>query len=122
MGGTILVVDNDEKNRKLLRVVLQYSGYEVIEAENGEHGVQLAKLHIPALILMDIQMPVMDGIEAMKILKSDMSTSGIPVIALSSYAMKGDRERFINEGFGSYISRPINIDETLEIVGKYMKN
>jgi two-component system cell cycle response regulator DivK len=95
----ILIIDDDDKNRKLLRVVLQSNGYETIEAENGEDGIKLAKEKNPSLILMDVQMPVMDGITVMKILKSEKSMAGIPIIALTSHAMKGDKERFLEAGF-----------------------
>lgn len=121
MGEKILIVDDDEKNRKLLRVVLQKSGYETIEAEDGEEGVKLAKENIPSLIIMDIQMPVMDGITATKILKSGQSTAKIPVIALTAYAMRGDRERIISEaGCDDYVFKPIELKSFLEIVKKYV--
>lgn len=109
----VLIVDDDAKIRKLLRVALQSSGYETIEAENGERGIKLAKENIPDLILMDIQMPVMDGISALKIIRLDESTKSIPVIAQTSYAMRGDKEKFLAEGFDSYISKPIDVKEFL---------
>lgn len=112
----ILIIEDDEKNRKLLRIVLQNAGYETIEAEDGEQGIKLAKENIPSLILMDIQMPVMDGVAAAKILKSEQSTAKIPVIALTSYAMREDKERFLKEGFDGYISKPIEVKEFLDIV------
>ena len=118
----ILIVDDDAKIRKLLRVVLQSSGYETIEAENGERGIKLAKENIPNLILMDIQMPVMDGISALKIIRLDESTKSIPVIAQTSYAMKGDREKFLAEGFDSYISKPIDVKEFIEIIKRHIKD
>lgn len=117
---TVLIADDDAKNRKLFKVALRNSDCETIEAENGEQCVKLAKEKLPDLILMDIQMPVMDGITALKLLASDPATSKIPVIAVTSYAMKGDRERFINEGFNDYISKPIDIKEFLKTVDKAM--
>lgn len=118
----IFIADDNEKNRKLMQVILQKSGYRITEAEKGEDTVCLAKNIIPDLILMDIQMPVMDGIEAIKILKSDTETKDIPVIALTSYAMEGDRERFMREGFNGYISKPINVKSFLGTVEKYIKS
>jgi CheY-like chemotaxis protein len=104
----VLIVDDDAMNRKLFRVLLQGSGYATIEAENGEEAVKTAKEKKPDLILMDIRMPVMDGITAFKALRREDATKDIPVIALTSYAMKGDRERYMAEGFDDYISKPID--------------
>ncbi|MEW6714203.1 MAG: response regulator [Nitrospirota bacterium] len=116
----VLVVDDNEKNLKLLRVILQHNGCEVIEAANGKEGVFKSKEHAPHLIFMDIQMPVMDGISALKILRSDESTRHIPVIALTSYAMKGDMERIIEEGFNGYIAKPISAVELVGVIRKYI--
>lgn len=121
MGKKILIIDDDEKNRKLLRVVLQSNGYETIEAENGEYGIKLAKEKNPSLILMDVQMPVMDGITAMNILKSEKSTAGILIIALTSYAMKGDKERFLEAGFDGYISKPVDINDLMRAIDEIIK-
>lgn len=119
MEKKILIVDDDEKNLKLLRVILQNSGYEILEAKNGEDAVKIAKENIPALILMDIRMPVMDGITATKIIKSEHATAKIPVIVITSSAMVGNGERIISEsGCDGYITKPIDIKELIEIVGK----
>lgn len=120
MGKKILVVEDNPNNRKLIKDVLNYYGYEVIEAENGEEGINLAREHSPSLIIMDIQMPVIDGITAAKILKNDPKTRGIKMIALTSFAMKGDKERFIEAGFDDYISKPINTRQLPELVKKYI--
>jgi two-component system cell cycle response regulator DivK len=112
----ILIVEDNERNLKLFRSLLNSQGYETIEAWDGEEGVKLAKEQKPDLILMDIQMPVMDGIAATRILKKDPETKDIPVIALTSYAMEGDRERFLSEGFVEYISKPIKVNEFLEVI------
>lgn len=112
----ILIGEDNEKNMKLFRSLLNSQGYKTIEARDGEEGVRLAKDQKPDLILMDIQMPVMDGVTATKILKENPETKDIPVIALTSYAMKGDRERFLSEGFVEYISKPIKVDEFLEVI------
>ncbi len=120
MGKKILVVEDNPNNRKLIKDVLNYYGYEVVEAKNGEEGINLAREHSPSLIIMDIQMPVMDGITAAKILKNDPKTKGIKMIALTSFAMKGDKERFIEAGFDDYISKPINTRQLPELVKKYI--
>jgi CheY-like chemotaxis protein len=122
MPSKILVVEDNEKNRTLIRDILLYRGYEVIEAENGEKGVEQAKKHVPDLILMDIQMPVMDGFKAIAILKSDPATNSIRMIALTSFAMKGDKERFLEAGFDDYIAKPINTRALPELVKKYIKS
>lgn len=121
MTGKILIIDDNRKHRKLLRVVLQSNGYETIEAENGEDGIKLAKEKNPSLILMDVQMPVMDGITVMKILKSEKSMAGIPIIALTSHAMKGDKERFLEAGFDGYISKPIDINDLMKAIEKIIQ-
>lgn len=117
----ILIVEDNEKNRKLFKLVLGSIGHELLLAENGEEGLRTAKETRPDLILMDIQMPVMDGISALKALKSDEDMRDIPVIALTSYAMKGDRERLIDVGFTGYIAKPVNVDEFTNMVGEVLK-
>ena len=119
MSAKILVVDDNELNLKLIVAVLTYHGYETLEAMDGAEGVKAAVEHIPDLILMDIQMPVMDGLTAAKILRNGPRTKGIRMIALTSFAMKGDRERFMEVGFVDYIAKPINTRELPEIVKKY---
>ncbi|MBI4682796.1 MAG: response regulator [Nitrospirae bacterium] len=117
----ILIVDDDAKNRKLLKVALRNYGYETIEAENGYRAVISAKEHMPALILMDIQMPVMDGISALNTIRADESMKDVPVIAVTSYAMKGDLEKFISEGFDSCMTKPIDIKKLMGLVEKFIK-
>lgn len=120
MSGKILVVEDNELNRKLIIAVLKYHGYKTLEAMDGAEGIIAAVEHMPDLILMDIQMPVMDGMTAINILKNDPRTQGIKVIALTSFAMKGDRERFIKAGFVDYIAKPINTRELPELLKKYL--
>jgi CheY-like chemotaxis protein len=121
MGKKVLIVDDDEKNLKLLRMLIQDAGYETIEAENGKEAVTLAKEHIPDLILMDNRMPVMDGITAAKILKAGPSTANIPIIATTASAMKGDRERILLEArFDDYVAKPIDVKSFINMVRKYM--
>jgi two-component system, cell cycle response regulator DivK len=120
MGKTILIVEDEPKNMKLLRDLLQRFGYEIIEASDGEQGVKLAGEKIPNLILMDIMMPKMDGLEATRIIKLDIKTKHIPIIALTSFAMKGDRERTIEAGCDGYIAKPIDILEVLKAIEHYL--
>jgi CheY-like chemotaxis protein len=113
-GERILVVEDNEKNMKLFRDVLQAKGYEIVEATTGERAVELAIEHGPALVLMDIQLPDIDGVEALGGLRADERTASIPVLALTAQAMEGDRERFLAAGFDGYVSKPVNI---VELVG-----
>ena len=113
-GERILVVEDNEKNMKLFRDVLQAKGYEIVEATTGERAVELATEHGPALVLMDIQLPDIDGVEALGRLRADERTASIPVLALTAQAMEGDRERFLAAGFDGYVSKPVNI---VELVG-----
>ena len=108
-GNRILVVEDNERNLKLVRDVLQYAGYDVIAASSGEQGVALARERVPDLVLMDLQLPTMDGAEALRILRDDPLTREIPVIAVTAFAMKDDRERALDAGFDSYIEKPISV-------------
>ena len=119
-GEHILIVEDNPKNLKLLRDVLQFRGYVISAAETGEAGVVLARTAQPALIFMDIQLPGMDGREATQVLKADTNTRHIPIIALTAFAMKGDRERLLAEGFDGYVSKPINIKEIPQVVEQYL--
>lgn len=105
----ILIVDDNEKNLKLARDVLRHAGFRTIEAATGTDGVALAGEHLPDVVLMDIRLPDMDGIEALRRLKADERTVGIPVVALTSFAMAGDRERFLADGFDHYLEKPISV-------------
>lgn len=116
----ILIVEDNPKNLKLIRDLLQFKGYQTIEAETAEAGIDLARERHPALILMDIQLPGMDGREAMKTLKGDTATQEIPIIALTASAMKGDREALLAEGFDGYIPKPIDIKEVPKVVASYI--
>ncbi len=120
VDATILIIEDNPKNLKLIRDVLQFQGYTTIEAGTGEAGVELTRAQQPALILMDVQLPGMDGREAMKVLKADASTLHIPIIALTSFAMTGDRERLLAEGFDGYMSKPIAIKEVPKMVESYL--
>ncbi len=115
----ILIVEDNEKNLKLVRDLLQVKGYQTLEAGTAELGVELARRHTPQLILMDIQLPGMDGVAGLGQLKADPTTAKIPVIALTALAMKGDRERFRSAGFDGYLVKPINIRELLDVVREF---
>ncbi len=119
-GPLILIVEDNEKNLKLIRDYLQFKGYETIEAVTGEAGIELAREQQPSMILMDVQLPGIDGMQAMKLLKSDPVTQQIPIIALTSFAMRGDQEQFMKEGFDDYLSKPINIKEIPEVINRYL--
>jgi two-component system cell cycle response regulator DivK len=104
-----LIVDDNDKNRKLARDVLQFGGFKTLEASTGHLGLSLAREHLPDVILMDIRLPDVDGIEALLRLKDAEATASIPVVALTSFAMKGDRERLLAVGFDGYLEKPISV-------------
>jgi CheY-like chemotaxis protein len=108
-GELVLVVEDNDKNRKLVRDVLTYKGYDVIEAETGEDGVRLAKARRPRLILMDIQLPGIDGIEALRQLRADDTTRRIPIIAVTASALDRDRQKIMAAGFDGYQAKPLDI-------------
>ena len=120
MTKRVLIVEDDSKNLTLFRDLLRVSGYETVEATDGKQGVESAKANKPDLILMDIQMPVMDGLEATKILKADSITSDIPIVALTANAMKGDEQRITEAGCDGYMTKPIDIKEFLKLVAEYL--
>lgn len=116
MNKKILVVDDNKHNLLLFGDILIYYGYEVVIAGDGAEGIKMAKEHKPDLILMDLQMPVMNGLAAIKILKNDPETKDIKVAALTAFAMQEDRERVIDAGFDGYISKPIDTKKFSELV------
>ena len=112
----ILVVEDNERNMRLFCDVLQASGYRTLEATTGESAVELALEHGPDLVLMDIQLPDIDGVEALARLRADERSASLQVLALTAQAMEGDRERFLAAGFDGYVSKPVNIVELLRTV------
>lgn len=118
-GEWILVVEDNPKNMKLVRDVLQATGYRILEATTGGRAVELASEHRPDLVLMDIQLPDIDGVEALVRLRADERTAAIPVLALTAQAMDGDRERFLAAGFDGYISKPVDIVELVATVKQH---
>ena len=118
-GERILVVEDNEKNMKLFRDVLSATGYRTLEATTGGEAVELATEQAPDLVLMDIQMPGFDGVEALRRLRADERTAAIPVLAVTAQAMQGDRERFLAEGFDGYLSKPVNVRELIGTVRQH---
>jgi len=121
MAPRILVAEDNEKNLVLMRDVLRYFGYEVLEARDGRECIAMAVEHRPGLILMDIQMPVMSGVDAMKHLRMRAETREIKILAVTSLAMQGDREKLLGEGFDDYIQKPIDLAELPEIVKIHLR-
>ena len=109
MSDLILIVEDNEKNMKLARDLLRFHGFETIEATNAEDGLELARSRMPRLVLMDVQLPGMDGVTALTHLRSDPATSAVPVVAMTASVMKEDRERFDKAGFDGFITKPIDV-------------
>ena len=122
MKKLILIADDDAKHRKLISDVLQAAGYDTLTATDGELAIELARANKPALILMDIQMPVMDGFSSVEVLKADHITRSIPVIAITALAMDGDRARMLEAGFDGYLGKPISIKELRSIVATHLNH
>ena len=112
----ILIVEDDDKSRKLVRDLLTYHGYETVEAVNGLDGVRLAHERVPALVLMDIQLPDISGIEARERIAADAVSRHIPVIAVTASVMPEDRQRVVDAGFDGYQRKPISMKELLAAV------
>jgi two-component system cell cycle response regulator DivK len=115
-GERILVVEDNELNMKLFRDVLVATGYRTLEATSGGEAVELATEHEPDLVLMDIQLPDLGGVQALGRLRANDRTASIPVLALTAQAMDGDRERFLAAGFDGYLSKPVNVRELIGTV------
>jgi two-component system, cell cycle response regulator DivK len=118
-GRQVLVVEDNERSMKLFRDVLLASGYRTLEATTGKDAVELVIEHRPDLVLMDIQLPDIDGVEALDRLRADERTASVPVLALTAQAMEGDRERFLAAGFDGYLSKPVNITDFVATVERY---
>src|SRR6266699_1313008 len=118
----ILIVEDNEKNLKLVRDVLQVKGYTTLEAGTAEDGIRMATESNPDLILMDIQLPGMNGIDALKVLRADAATAAIPVIAVTASVMQQDRNQITQAGFDGYIGKPLNLKEFLEAVRRILED
>jgi len=114
--STVLIVEDNDKNMKLARDVLQAKGYQTLEAETGEEGVRLAKEKVPDLVLMDIQLPGINGIEAFRQIRADPKTARIPVVALTASVTPTDRSQITAAGFDAFVGKPINLKEFLDTV------
>lgn len=118
-GERVLIVEDNEKNMKLVRDVLQATGYRTVEAASGVRAVELAVEQAPDLMLVDIQLPDIDGVETLRRLRADERTASIPVVAVTAQAMHGDRERYLAAGFDGYLSKPMNIVELVATVKQH---
>ena len=119
-GALILIVEDNDKNRKLVRDVLTFKGYETIESETGEEGVRLARERSLRLVLMDIRLPGIDGVEALRRLRAEETTQGIPVLAMTASVMSEDRQKIVAAGFDGYQSKPINVTDFVEAVAQLL--
>jgi two-component system cell cycle response regulator DivK len=115
-GELILIVEDNEKNLKLVRDILQFKGYRTLEAETAHAAIALATEHAPDLILMDIQLPGMDGVTALGRLRAEPITAALRVVALTAFAMRDDRERYLAAGFDGYLTKPIDIKQFPEFI------
>jgi CheY-like chemotaxis protein len=120
-GEQILLVEDNVMNRRLAQFLLKSEGYIVYEATNGREALELVKAHAPDLILMDLQLPELDGFTTTQILKQDATTKDIPVVALTAYAMTGDAERALEAGCDGYITKPFDKQGFLETVASYLR-
>ena len=119
---TILVVEDNELNMKLVKGLIKIGKYRMLEATDAESGIQLIREQRPDLVLMDIQLPGMDGLSAAKIIKEDPLLKDIPIVAITSYAMQGDKEKALEAGCTGYIAKPIDTRKFLETVSQYLKD
>lgn len=118
-GELILVVEDNEKSRKLVRDVLRFHGFATLDAATAAEGLALARERCPRLILLDIQLPDLDGTAALARLRAERGTAGIPVVAFTAFAMKGDRERLLAAGFDGYLAKPVDIKVLPEQVRQF---
>ena len=116
----ILVIEDNPVNMKLVRVLLARTEYEVFEATAADEGISLAKSHLPDLVLMDVQLPGMDGLTATRMMRKDTKLSGIKVVALTSFAMSGDEEKALQAGCDGYLTKPIDTRSFLNSIEKYL--
>jgi two-component system cell cycle response regulator DivK len=120
VSARILVVEDNPKNLKLVRDVLSYSGYEVVEATTGEEGVRLAREVHPDLVLMDLQLPGIDGAEALRRIRSEDATRSMPVVAVTAFAMADDRRHAFDSGFDGYVEKPISVRSLAQQVQDFL--
>jgi two-component system, cell cycle response regulator DivK len=116
----VLIIEDNENNLYLMRFILTKLGHQVIEARDGSAGVKLAKKNLPDLILMDIQLPVMDGYAATRLIREDEALRDVPIIAVTSFAMVGDKEKAIEAGCTAYVEKPINPGDFIKVLERYI--
>ena len=121
-GELVLIVEDNEKNLKLVRDLLQFKGFRTLEARTAGEGIALAEAHLPRLVLMDIQLPHMDGLTALGHLRAEPQTAAIPVVALTAFAMKDDQARFLAAGFDGYLAKPIDVKAFPEQVRQFCES
>ena len=119
-GQTVLVVEDTPANIKLVTMLLEKDGYKVLQAENGTDGIRLAQLHLPDIILMDIQLPDMDGLTAIRLLRQGTETRHLKIVALTAFAMQGDENKMLENGCDGYIAKPIRYQSFLEEVKRVL--
>jgi two-component system, cell cycle response regulator DivK len=115
----VLIVEDNERSMKLFRDVLEVTGYRTLEATTAAQALELAQRHLPDVVLMDVRLPDVDGVEALRKIRTDARTAFLPVVAVTAQAMDGDRERFLQAGFDAYLAKPVDVTELLGVVGKY---
>ena len=118
--STILIVEDNEKNMKLVRDILRHQGHTTLEAATGGDGVRLAREHRPDLVLMDIQLPDIDGIAALRLLREDAALDAIPVVAVSASVMPDDQQKIVTSGFDAFITKPINLKQFQDTVQRFL--
>ncbi len=120
MPKTILIVEDNDLNMKLFNDLLQANGYDTVQTKDGRKAMELAREHLPDLILMDIQLPEISGLEITKMIKEDDKLKDIPVVAVTAFAMKGDEEKIREGGCEGYIAKPISVPSFLETIAKFL--
>ena len=120
--STILIVEDNDKNMKLVRDILQHQGHTTVEATTGEHGVRLARDQRPDLILMDIQLPGIDGIEALRQIRTEPALAAVPVIAVSASVMPADQQEIVASGFDAFLTKPISLKPFLATVERILRD
>lgn len=120
MTTTVLLVEDNADNQAIYRLILEHSGFEVIQAWDGEEGVTMARKRMPDVILMDVSIPKLDGLQATRILKADAATAGIPIIALTAHALRGDKDRAFDAGCDGYLSKPVEPKRVAEEVRRVL--
>ena len=120
MAKKILIVEDNELNMKLFHDLLESKGYDILQTRDGMEALKMARAHMPDLILMDIQLPEVSGLEVTKWLKEDDNLKRIPVVAVTAFAMKGDEEKIREGGCEDYISKPISVNHFMEVIGKHI--